>query len=267
MIRGKGSLVLVLLALAAASPVRAQGVRVAVTPATQSRNTGTPFGAELTVMASGASFNGFTVVLEFDTALITYVPSPPQILEGTLMTGACAERYLQFSQAADSIVIADVLLCSGQFVSGPGQLFTLGFSTANHPGVAGIRIRRAEFYRGGSYVSPVRTTGAVVNIGSTPVPETRARGLGPSIEGAPNPFRSCIALNVEMPAAGRGSIDVCDLSGRTVRHLGAGSFPEGSVSLTWDGRDDRGELLPAALYFARLRTGGTTAQTRITLLR
>jgi flagellar hook assembly protein FlgD len=63
---------------------------------------------------------------------------------------------------------------------------------------------------------------------------------------------------------GADGIRVYDVTGRMVRRLALGAGWSGSVS--WDGRDEEGNLVPAGLYFARLTGGSLHAQTRIVLL-
>jgi subtilisin family serine protease len=55
-----------------------------------------------------------------------------------------------------------------------------------------------------------------------------------------------------------------DLAGRLVRTLALGTQADGSV--TWNGRDEAGGLVPAGLYFARLTSGSFHAQARVVLL-
>ena len=54
--------------------------------------------------------------------------------------------------------------------------------------------------------------------------------------------------------------------GRRVRTLVAGVLPSGPHERTWDGRDDRGNLAPAGLYFVRLREADETLTERFVQL-
>ena len=49
------------------------------------------------------------------------------------------------------------------------------------------------------------------------------------------------------------TVDLYDLSGRRVRSLGHGRHGAGVVELRWDGRDDRGGILPPGIYLYRVR--------------
>ncbi len=103
-------------------------------------------------------------------------------------------------------------------------------------------------------------------------PSTDVQGGPAPADGAlgfamPNPFgsRTTIAYRIEEAAAVR--IDVLDLSGRRVRELVQGARAAGQHRVTWDGRGDNGDTLPAGAYFYRMTVDGThTAVTRKVVL-
>jgi hypothetical protein len=77
--------------------------------------------------------------------------------------------------------------------------------------------------------------------------------------------RPCwVPVRLDWEGVGAEEIRVHDVTGRTVRQLALGAGWSGSVQ--WDGRDEGGDLVPAGLYFARLKGGSLHAQTRIVLL-
>jgi hypothetical protein len=69
---------------------------------------------------------------------------------------------------------------------------------------------------------------------------------------SPNPFVGAVQIAWNVPVAAR-SLSIHDVAGRRIRQiedpalLRAGQFP-------WDGTGERGERMPAGLYWARLRT-------------
>ena len=94
-----------------------------------------------------------------------------------------------------------------------------------------------------------------------------ARGFsGTRLRAAPNPCFGGTAIRVDAGATGEERLLVCDLLGRTVRHLQSGSFAPGSRDVPWDGRDDRGARLAAGVYLVVLQSTGRTYQTRVILL-
>ncbi len=56
----------------------------------------------------------------------------------------------------------------------------------------------------------------------------------------------CTVLHLLAPAPLR--VQIRDLAGRSVRSLTAGAAQNGLVNLSWDGRDDGGELVPPGVY-------------------
>jgi len=90
-------------------------------------------------------------------------------------------------------------------------------------------------------------------VGDLPVPIRIALALASA-----NPSGGTMRLSYALPRAGEVSLRVYDLRGRAVRTLASGSQDAGSHTAVWDGRDDRGGLLPSGTYFARLVGDGAT---------
>jgi hypothetical protein len=83
---------------------------------------------------------------------------------------------------------------------------------------------------------------------------------------AQNPFRSSATINFTLSKSGTVSIRIYDAGGRLVRRLAEGRAALGSHTLSWDGRDDRRNLLPGGLYFCTLRsTDGVLAKKLVKL--
>jgi hypothetical protein len=256
------------IALAATfSVAHAQGVHVALVPKEQSVDPGSNFSVELVSTQPGSSFNGYTAVVSYDPAKVTFLPSDPtQLQEGSYMIGACGNTFHHFEAAGDSIKFTDVLLCNQTFLPGPGQLYKLNFKASMNTGVAFVRIRSSEFYHGGVYVTPVSTDDAAIGIGVVLGVGDRAGVLHPRLSCAPNPFRGETVLRIETPALENESLRVVDMQGRVVRHLQSGMFEAGTRTVAWNGQDDAGRHMAAGLYFVRLIRTGLTLQTRVTLL-
>lgn len=88
-----------------------------------------------------------------------------------------------------------------------------------------------------------------------------------ALHAAPNPFNPRVILRFERPAAGAARLEIFDARGRRVRRLPDGEPTAGVAEIAWDGRDDAGRLLPAAVYLARLTVGDAAATARVTLAR
>lgn len=100
------------------------------------------------------------------------------------------------------------------------------------------------------------------DVPASPAPEV------PAIFAArPNPFVSDTEISFSLPAAGRASIRLFDISGRLVRTLQDGAAVAGVHRLRWDGRDERGRSTPAGIYFAHFTSGNVVRTERILRLR
>jgi hypothetical protein len=87
-------------------------------------------------------------------------------------------------------------------------------------------------------------------------------------EPTPNPFMHLTTLTYEVRVPSTINGRVHDVSGRLVRLLERRTINQpGSERISWDGRDDRGRLLPAGVYFLTLSTGEWAATRRIVLVR
>jgi len=75
------------------------------------------------------------------------------------------------------------------------------------------------------------------------------------IRGAvPNPFARGSEIRFTLDRASRVDVSIHDASGREVRRLASGRMGSGPHTLTWDGRDGRGRIAAAGVYFVRIRS-------------
>jgi len=83
----------------------------------------------------------------------------------------------------------------------------------------------------------------------------------------PNPSNGTTRFTLELPTAGPATVEVLDVTGRRVRLLHKGETPAGVLTLSWDGRDEGGQIAPSGFYFARALAGTTRAETRFARIR
>ncbi len=88
-----------------------------------------------------------------------------------------------------------------------------------------------------------------------------------ALDVSPNPFASGTAVSFEPLQSGHYSVQVFNLAGRLVRTIGSGEFTTGPQTLSWDGADDSGCLLPAGIYAIRVSGPMGTASKSVCLLR
>jgi hypothetical protein len=245
----------------------AQGVHVAIIPATSSVAPGAVFDLELRITEAGSAFNGFDAVIGWDPAALTLVPlSPTSIQQGTLMTGACGNTFHRFTPGSNSVSIADVLLCSGVSVTGPGQIYRLRFQASNTPQATQVQfLPGLQFYNAGLFVNPAISANAQIAIGTVGVGPP-ALGARVSLKATPNPAPGRVTFLIEADRAGPLRLTVLDVRGRLVRRF-EDTLSTAATSLAWDGRDTAGRPVPAGVYLVTLDTGGRSISSRVSLVR
>jgi hypothetical protein len=96
-------------------------------------------------------------------------------------------------------------------------------------------------------------------------------GIRPSTmmldHGAPNPFALSTSLSYTLPERGHSRLSIFDPAGREVRLLRDADEVAGPHVARWDGRGDNGKLLPAGVYFVRVRFGDREESGKIVLKR
>lgn len=247
----------VLLGLAVAlafSSAKAQGVAVALSPVDSVVAPDTQFDVRIDVVQAGHPFNTYEAVIEFDPTVLTFVQRPDAEQEGNYMKSQCGVTFNIFSytSGSDSMKVTHSLLCANTSVTGPGVLYKLRFQASTQASSTEIRFRRVEFFNAGFDVQPVNTTNSSLIIGDPTDSPSPRRPTKNTIRVSPNPFNPVTSIRVETTVGGPQRVVVHDLLGRRVRLLQEGSFGEGQRVITWDGRDDRGVVLPSGAYLVTL---------------
>jgi hypothetical protein len=81
----------------------------------------------------------------------------------------------------------------------------------------------------------------------------------------PNPVHGTTNIVFSVPTSGEVSLKVFDVSGRQVRNLMSGRQQSGYHVVSFDGRGEHGESLPAGVYFYRLQTTGQESTRKLIL--
>ena len=94
---------------------------------------------------------------------------------------------------------------------------------------------------------------------------TQPRVLG--LSGFPNPFNGMVQIRFQNPTEQSIKLHIYDHLGRAVFHATERVLPSGLQSLSWDGRDTKGQLLPSGLYIARIEGPMLVGSCKVTLLK
>jgi hypothetical protein len=128
--------------------------------------------------------------------------------------------------------------------------------------------QQAGFFAG-SPSEGVATRNPVV-VHKVPVAVGIAEGKGPAVlsfelTAAPNPFGRATTISYQLGCAGSVALTIYDVTGKAVRRLAGGPQPAGLHSASWDGRDDRGRVLPTGVYFCTLDIGTKEISRKVVL--
>jgi hypothetical protein len=101
----------------------------------------------------------------------------------------------------------------------------------------------------------------------TSSPDVDPARLGASVRAMPNPVRGGENVSLVVGAlGGSATLEVFGVDGRRIRTLHRGALP-GSRTLTWDGRDADGRVLPAGAYVIHARGPSGEASTVVRVIR
>ena len=104
----------------------------------------------------------------------------------------------------------------------------------------------------------------------TVVQETQEANLPNNIgleQNAPNPFNNNTIIDFSLPSSGSAELTIFNTTAQLVVTLLEGFRDAGHYALNWDGRDNKGKMLPTGVYFYRLRFDGHTRTRKLLLLR
>jgi transglutaminase-like putative cysteine protease len=115
----------------------------------------------------------------------------------------------------------------------------------------------------GSYIDDIEVRG---RLGPDPAGADVATCSPPTLQIAPNPFRSLAEVRYRPGAHGPVRLEVFDLRGASVRILAEGVHDARQYGVTWDGLDKAGRPVPAGVYFCRF-TGDRVRSGTVVVIR
>ena len=179
--------------------------------------------------------------------------------EGSLFIG---DWWLSRVTKYDSL--GNFITMWGSHGSGPGQFGMLGGIASDIYG--DVYVSDYDYDR----IQKFRRTFVKVEDGADEKLESeRALRLGPNV---PNPFAGSTSIAYTVPGIERSKglrvrLVIHNLLGQALVTLVDAQQPPGSYTVTWDGRDARGQRVASGVYFYRLDAGDRTETRRMVLLR
>ena len=108
---------------------------------------------------------------------------------------------------------------------------------------------------------PERAATAVLELsGATPTEFAVAPAM-------PNPFNPSTMIRYRLPASANVTMKVYNTAGQYVATLAEGYYAAGNYAATWDGRNERGELVATGVYIYRVQAGEHMHVGQMTLLK
>ncbi len=183
--------------------------------------------------------------------LLTWSPSPDPV-EGyhVFRSGCLRDRFVRITAAP----VADTFYVD----PAPNQ-------GRNVYAVRGLLLQESA---SGSYynLSPGAIDSVEVTSQSGPEgPSERGRQL--AIACRPSPCGASTRIFCELPREDEVELRILDVTGACVRVIANGRLGPGAQAWRWDGRDDRGRLVPTGIYQLSLRAGQEQRSGRVCVLR
>lgn len=83
----------------------------------------------------------------------------------------------------------------------------------------------------------------------------------------PNPFNPETRIEFTVPNASKVEITIYDELGRTIRKLANQQYGIGTYSITWNGKNDAGQLVASGLYLYAIKSGQFVSTRKMILLK
>jgi len=102
------------------------------------------------------------------------------------------------------------------------------------------------------------------------VEEKPVANLPPSVlelsQNYPNPFSSYTTISYQLPSDCHVCLRIYNVAGELVRTLVRKNQELGHYSVRWDGKDEKGRVVPSGIYFYHLNAGNCTSTKRMILI-
>lgn len=245
-----------------ASHAQASGVHVALTPSLVHIAPGAEFDLRIMVTQTGAAFDSYHATVAYDPQVLTFVQRPASVQQGSAMAGVCGSTFHHFVASAFEVDISHALVCAGQSLVGPGELYVLRFrAAATQAQPTDVFFTQLEFALAGVPVAVVGSDPAVIQIDAPAhAGESGSTSWGWTM--TPNPMPSTAALRIDAIDSRPDQVEIFDVRGRSVHRSTWGA----ATRYVWTPRDASGAHLPAGIYFVRVGNRDRSIAKRITLL-
>ncbi|HPT72668.1 MAG TPA: C25 family cysteine peptidase [Candidatus Cloacimonadota bacterium] len=141
----------------------------------------------------------------------------------------------------------------------------------NQTQMVGLQYSYANYYA--ATASPL-TAGLAIKFTTNP-PDQYVGNDDPNVavpglflgQNYPNPFNPETRISFSLKQKADVSLKIYNVKGQLVRTLVNASYPAGASEITWNGTDERGNVVPSGVYMYRLETGKNVLTKKMILLK
>lgn len=150
------------------------------------------------------------------------------------------------------------------------QLFYVGSNcsfVANVSGILNLGLNDNTFWDNyGYYVAYVfrQPPPIVVNVASEFAPISEKFNLS---QNYPNPFNPSTSINFEIPTSSHVRIEIYDINGQKIRDLINNFKEKGNYNVSWDGKDNYGNLVSTGSYFYQIQIDNSVQTKKMIMLK
>jgi hypothetical protein len=87
------------------------------------------------------------------------------------------------------------------------------------------------------------------------------------LQNYPNPFNNATNIPINIFRETQIEINIFNIDGRLVRKLASKNFPQGSLTISWDGKDNFHHSLSTGIYFVKVVSESYVSTEKIILVR
>ena len=256
------SLFLILLGVPAASPAGEQ-VHLSFTPADTTVAPGQS-GRLSVVVADTIEIRTIDITVAFDTTVVRSLGGG----RGALYTNSGINTFWGFEENAPGTWYGyAVLMGSGLFIEGPGELYYWDFQGLVDGVSPIISVAVYVSTTDGSWFEEVILPPTTVIVHDPLSAVGDLPPLNQSLELWPNPFNPRTEVRFDLGRDSWANLTVFDARGRQVVVLRDEYSSAGPLVSRWDGRDAAGRHQPGGVYLFLLQTAYGTASTKGVLLK
>ena len=212
----------------------------------------------LVSLAHAKDLKGYGFSVHYDPAKYEFVKAG-ESEENLLTSGSGRQTLFVSANHTPGRVDLGAVKVDGQGVSGDGKLVELTFKTPGATAAGDFRVSEGVL---------VGLDGAIDRLANVEFARLTSEADEYALEqNVPNPFNPSTVIGYRIPEAGPVRLAIYNLLGQEVRVLVDRHMEAGSLSATWDGKDETGRQVSSGIYLYRIQAGGFLASKRMMFLK